>query len=323
MLNGIFAFILILSAASVSGVAQQIPVPNDSRAPRVFLQSITEGGYLGIQMQEVTGENFARFGLREVRGVAVEKVSENSPAAQAGLRANDVIVRINGEEITGARKLTRLISEIAPDHQVRLTILRGGSEREITATLGKRDLSKLGGGFNLENLPSFPDFPREPFAPNAPLRGIAPNALVTRLQSGRLIGVGVSALTKQLGEYFGIADGKGLLINNVRENSPAAKAGLKAGDVIVEIDGKQIGESAQMFRSINEKKDGDVSLTIIRDRNRQTMRVMPEASKSETLNFNEHFERFPGSSEFPRFDSQTPLIRAEPLRHLLLDADIL
>lgn len=324
MLNKFFALIFISSAASVSGVAQQMPVPNDARAPRVFLQSISEGGYLGIQTQEVTKENFARFGLREVRGVAVEKVSENSPAAQAGLLANDVIVRVNNEEISGARKLTRLISETAPDHQVRLTILRGGSEREITATLGKRDLSKLGGNnFNFESFPSFPDFPREPLAPNAPFSGLAPNAIVTRIPTGRQIGVGVSELTKQLGEYFGVAAGKGLLINNVRENSPAAKAGLKAGDVIVEIDGKPIGESAEMIRALNEKKDGDVSLTIVRDRNRQTMRVTPEASKGEILNFNEQFERFPGNGEPLRLDSQMPLMRIAPPRRMPLDADIL
>ena len=94
--------------------------------------------------------------------------------------------------------------------------------------------------------------------------------------NSRQIGVGVGSLGKQLGEYFGVADGKGVLINSVRENSPAAKAGLRAGDVIVEVDGKPVAGSMELTRAISEKKEGDVNLTIVRNKNRQTIRVTPE-----------------------------------------------
>jgi C-terminal processing protease CtpA/Prc len=97
--------------------------------------------------------------------------------------------------------------------------------------------------------------------------------------STRQIGVGVSSLTKQLGDYFGVADGKGLLINSVNENSSAAKAGLKAGDVIVEVEGKAVGNIADLIRGLNEKKEGEVSLTVVRNRNRQTVKVTPEKMK--------------------------------------------
>ena len=87
--------------------------------PQTFAFSFdSEGSYLGIEMQEINKENFAKFGLAGVRGVAVVKVVENSPAAAAGIKNGDVIVRFNGEEIASARKLTRLVGEIDPDHQV-------------------------------------------------------------------------------------------------------------------------------------------------------------------------------------------------------------
>jgi serine protease Do len=95
--------------------------------------------------------------------------------------------------------------------------------------------------------------------------------------SSRQIGVSVSPLTKQLGDHFGVADGKGLLVSTVRENSPAAKAGLRAGDVIVEVNGKPVSADLDLINALSEKSEGDISLTVVRDRQRRTMSVTPEA----------------------------------------------
>jgi serine protease Do len=279
----------LVSALASAAVIAQTPAPSPAQ-PRTDnwtqLFSTGSGGYLGVQTVDVTKDNFSKFGLREVRGVAVEKVVENSPAAQAGLQDNDVIVRFNGEEITSVRKLTRLISEVAPDHRARITVLRGGSEREVTATLGRRQGTALTSGTFRTTVPAVPRAPSVPRV-YAPPGGTVVTPEVYRdffSLPGRQIGVGVSTLTKQLGDHFGVADGKGLLINNVRENSAAAKAGLRAGDVIVEVEGKAVGTMGELTRAINEKKEGDVSLTIIRNRNRQTIRVTPErAAEGENI----------------------------------------
>jgi C-terminal processing protease CtpA/Prc len=108
-----------------------------------------------------------------------------------------------------------------------------------------------------------------------------------------------------------VASGKGLLINNVRENSPAAKAGLKAGDVIVEVEGKSVASNLDLIRAIGEKKEGDVNLTIIRDKNRQTVRVTPEAVKSGTFNFNENFPKLEGFVKPLQF---APAVPSAPLK---------
>lgn len=101
--------------------------------------------------------------------------------------------------------------------------------------------------------------------------------------NGRQIGVGVTDLTKQLAQHFGVEDG--LMINEVRKNSPAAKAGLKAGDIIVEANGKAVKSQFDLMREVSSKKEGDVQLTFVRDGKRQTVSITPEVSKGSGFVF--------------------------------------
>ena len=273
-----------------------------------------DGSYLGVQTEEVTKDNFAKYGLREVRGVAVEKVVEGSPAEKAGIQNGDVIVRFNNEEVTSVRKLTRLLSEVAADHQGKVTVVRSGSEREITATLGKRPAPKFDEGSFSMNVPPVP-FPQGEFPPMPKMErmpraealppGAPDQPFVWQMRSGRRVGVGVTPLTKQLSEYFGVTSG--VMINDVRADSPAAKAGLKAGDIIVEVEGKEVKGEGDVIRAIGEKKEGDVGLTIVRQGNRQTIRVTPEKMDGD---FNMMFESpvAPGAPIGPeQFKFDTPI----------------
>jgi membrane-associated protease RseP (regulator of RpoE activity) len=130
--------------------------------------------------------------------------------------------------------------------------------------------------------------------------------------------VGVTPLTKQLSDHFGVTSGA--LINNVREDSPAARAGLKAGDVIVEVDGKAVKGEWDLIRAIGEKKDGDVSLTIVRAGERQTIRVAPEEGKDRFDSFFE-YRSMPSPPDSPtvpevfRFERSLP-IAPVPLNHM-------
>ena len=283
-ISNLFA-LFVFCGFVITVVVAQDP-PKTPKAPFEAFEFFADGGsYLGVQTQEVTKENFGKFGLSGVRGVAVEKVLDDSPAKQAGLQDGDVIVRFNGEEVTSYRKLTRLISETAPDHQAKLTVVRGGSEREMTVTLGKRPAPKFEmGNFEIAT-PGVRvgEIPTERMNDFFVWEGGKDGNFVWG--STRQIGVGVSSFTKQLGEYFGVSDGKGILINNVTENSPAAKAGLKAGDVIVEVEGKAVNSTMELIRGIAEKKEGEVTLTILRNRNRQTVKVTPEKMKEGEMPF--------------------------------------
>lgn len=280
----------MLALLSVLGVSAQTPEP-PAPIERSFSFSFdSNSGYLGMQIADVTKENYGRFGLREVRGVAVEKVVENSPAAAAGLRDGDVIVRFNGDEITSARKLTRLVSEVAPDHQVRITVLRGGTEQELTATVGKAPIPKFdagnftftpGGKLDLKDL--FKDLPQMKDLPQGDMPRVFEfpegkfDSFVWRSGNSRQIGVGVYPMTRQLSDRHGVDSGA--LVNDVRADSPAERAGLKAGDIILEVNGKPVKGDLDIMRAVNEKNEGDVTLTILRDRSRQTVNVTPEAAK--------------------------------------------
>jgi serine protease Do len=234
--------------------------------------------FLGIYPEEVNNGNMKQYGMSAPRGVAVGRVIEGSPAERAGLRKDDVILRFNGEEVTSARKLNRLISEVAPEHTARLTISRGGTEQEINVTLSRRedfprsfgmtpragDLDRL--GQDLEGLRNMPEINGNDFS------------LV--FGASRRIGVGVSPLTKQLADYFGVTDGRGVLVTSVSENGPARKAGLKAGDVITAVEGNRIEKVSDLLRELNRKDAGEVTLTVIRDKSQRTFKVAPERGQA-------------------------------------------
>jgi S1-C subfamily serine protease len=197
----------------------------------------------------------------------------------------------------------RLIGEVAPDHTVTLTVVRNGGEMEIPVTMGERKSPVLfSGDFNdaplaplppnvvIPNLPSAPSAPFPPTAPRVrvmPRTGSVPDSFeIFGFYSGRTIGVGVTGLTPQLGEYFGVREGKGLLVNSVSKDSPAERAGLKAGDVIVEVDGKPVLRQMDLVKAFGDEKKGDVVITIVRNKNRQSLTVSPEARKSGNSRFN-------------------------------------
>ncbi|HEX2268940.1 MAG TPA: PDZ domain-containing protein [Pyrinomonadaceae bacterium] len=95
------------------------------------------------------------------------------------------------------------------------------------------------------------------------------------LSNSRRIGVSTMQLNKQLADYFGVAGGKGVLVTSVTEDGPAAKAGVKAGDVITAIDGEAVDSPGDLSRVIGRKKEGSVTLTVIRNKSQQTIQVTP------------------------------------------------
>src|SRR2546421_12425709 len=100
--------------------------------------------------------------------------------------------------------------------------------------------------------------------------------------ANRRIGVSTQSLSKQLADYFGVKDG-GVLITSVSDNSPASKAGLRAGDVITAIDGEKVTSPGDITRGLGKKETGDVSLTIVRDRNTRTVTLTPEKNPDSNL----------------------------------------
>ena len=245
---------------------------------------VGDGAFLGVGTEDISKENMARYGMREVRGVGVTEVAKDSPAEKAGLRKDDVILRFEGESVTSVRKLTRLVNESSADQNVRLTISRGGSEQELSATLSKRKMDAIFSGsmpriLRGDNEDGVRVFPNGNWPPSI---GGGDVPLVWTLGANRRIGVSTQSLSKQLADYFGVKDG-GVLITSVSDNSPAAKAGLKAGDVITAIDGEKVTSPGDITQVLGKKETGDVSLTVVRDKNTRTVTVTPEKNPNQDL----------------------------------------
>ncbi len=291
--------VISLSLTTAIALAQQPatpPAPPEPAMPgQPFGQSfsffVQGGSFLGVYAEDINSENMGRYGLREARGTGITNVVKDSPAEKAGLKKDDVILRFDGESVTSARKLTRLVSEVAPDHRVSLTISRAGSEQEVAVTIGKRkdssDAMNKFQGLNelhgLEGLGDLKDFEglKGLSAPGARIwkwEGTEPggDGFMLAFSNNRRIGVSTTSLTKQLADYFGVADGKGVLVTSVVEDGAAAKAGVRAGDVIVALDGEKVEDAGDLARAINRKKEGDVTLTIIRNKSQRTITVTPK-----------------------------------------------
>src|SRR5215217_2919141 len=279
----LLAIIASITLAAGMALAQQPappPSPPDEPMDQTFSILIDGGGFLGIYAENISRENMGRYHMNQVRGVGVTQVIKGSPAEKAGLRKDEVILRIEGENVSSVRKLNRLVSEMAPDQSVRVNFSRGGSEQEVTATIGKRNNQSFAGDllpggsrvwkFEGPDLKNF-KWEGQPFD-----RGdLANPGDLFFMNNSRRIGVSTMSLSKQLADYFGIADGKGVLVTSVTDDGPAAKAGVRAGDVITAVDGEAVDSPGDISRVINRKKDGDVTLTIIRNKSQQTIRVTP------------------------------------------------
>jgi serine protease Do len=289
-----FSLLLTLGAAANVLAQQTAPVaptspatpkaPKAPEAPQAFSFFFEGGSFLGVYTEDINQENMSRYGLqREPRGVGITKVVEGSPAERAGLRVGDVMLRFDNEAVTSVRKLNRLISEVAPEHAARLTISRGNDEKDLTVTLGKR--GDFNAAYNLpgqrwEDLDKLRDFKFDD--KNFKLDDNQNNFSFV-FGNNRRIGVATTQLTKQLADYFGIAGGKGLLITSVREDSPAARAGLRAGDVITEADGQPVATVADLMRAISHRDEGEMTLDITRDKSQRTIRLTPERGKDSNL----------------------------------------
>jgi serine protease Do len=223
-------------------------------------------GWLGVSVQDLDEDLKEALELKSTEGVLVNEVVEDSPAEEAGIKKKDVIIKYKGKKITDAGELTTWVLETKPGEEVRLEIVRGGKKKEPTVTIGT-----LPENYSLLNSEDW-DFT------------LGPRSFQFGGKRGYL-GVGLDGLTEQLGSYFGVQDGGGALITEVEEGSPAEKAGLKAGDVIVKIDDQEVEDPGDVIEVVADKKEGDkVAVEVLRDKEKKSFTV-EVAERESTLGY--------------------------------------
>jgi len=234
---------------------------------------IGPGSFLGVNVAEVDGDRARELKLKEERGVEIKKVEAGSPAEKAGLKESDVVLEYNGQRVEGTESFIRMVRETPVSRTAKLLISREGSTQTLTATIGQRKDAPFSRGFSLA-MPPVPPVPPMPPMPHIDV----PRSVMT-VRTPR-VGLETESLSGQLADFFGVKEG--VLVRAVDKDSPAEKAGFKAGDVILRVDGHQVNRPRDVsdeFRNSWEKKT--VSVVVVRNKKEMTLNVeLPERSES-------------------------------------------
>ena len=250
---------LCLALLAVSAARAQVMafLPDDALAPVAG-----QGSFLGVGVVEIAHASSQALKLKEDRGVEITRVEQNSPAQKAGLQVGDVVLSFGGQSVIGIEQFARLVRETPAGREVTIEISRDGRISSLPVTIGTlraRAVAPLPlQGMQMVR-PEFFGFIGAPDVPRAFMSWGNPT-----------IGVECEGIDGQFAEFFGVKEG--VLVRSVRDSSPAAKAGIKAGDVITRVEGKAISAPREITAVLREKKPG-TAMTVQLVRNRKDMTV--------------------------------------------------
>jgi predicted metalloprotease with PDZ domain len=257
LLIGFFSFAAVVGGLSYAAFAQGKAV-SEAAAKSGDEAKKECCAYVGIYMDDLTQQMKEELRYPHENGVVITGVENGSPAEKAGLAKNDIVYLFDGRPVENASQIAERVKAQKPGDRVVLVVYRDGDRKKIAVTLGKRETpTVISGNFgvNTEQL-------------NKAMREADKTALNLYRESfmtrGRL-GMALHDLNEGLAGYFGVKKDQGVLVLDVQAGSPAEIAGVKAGDVIVALDGKSI-TSVQDFRdTISDLAEGDtVSVEVVR-----------------------------------------------------------
>jgi serine protease Do len=254
----------------------------------VYMEGAEGGSWLGVETREVSSEKAKDLKLPSERGVVLERIVPDSPAAKAGLKENDVVTEINGQRVEGVTQFRRIIREIPAGRSAQLTIWRDGRAQTLNVTLGKAEdrhseWMKAAPGTFAFRVPEIPDTVEIPNIPEMDWGGMLFPGMRPRL------GIDAEDLSGQLGAFFGAPDGEGVLVREVNPGSPAEKAGVKAGDVITKIDDERIRSIGDLHAKLAAKRDDKtVKLGVLRNRSEINLTVELPAPAPKTKRMVSH-----------------------------------
>jgi len=210
------------------------------------------GAFLGVQMQELTDELRDGLDIKVEKGILINEVIDDSPADEAGLHDGDVIVAFNGKDVESPRQLRDLIAERKSGDTVKIDVIRDDREKSFDVTIGEW--------------------------PNDGMAFVAPHSfdidvpgIVADFHPRRL-GVQVSELNEDLASYFGVKKDGGLLVLSVSDESTAAEAGVKSGDVITKVGDEDVTSTKDIRSALSDMDEGDkVAIEVVRKKRKKSL----------------------------------------------------
>jgi hypothetical protein len=231
----------------------------------------------------VGDDRVAALKLKDARGVEVVALDHDGPAAKVGFREHDVILQMNGQDVASEEQLRRMLRETPAGRKADFVLSRDGQAVNVQVVLGEHphmeqaglpDLQDLNANLaemknNLGNI-AIPDG-AEVMSDNMDLfngSDVPPGKLFF---FGNPSGAQVESMGPQLAKFFGAKDGVGVLVKEVMPDTPAAKAGLKAGDVVVRVNGAAIANHTAWDRVLRDSRGKSVAVEILRDKRPQKL----------------------------------------------------
>ncbi|MBS1802733.1 MAG: PDZ domain-containing protein [Acidobacteria bacterium] len=254
-------------------------------------------GYLGVLVGDIDNDSASKLKLKDVRGAVVTLIDHDAPAAQVGLRVNDVLLEVNGQAVEGAEAFGRLMREIPPGRKITLMVSRDGATQTMTVQLADRkkldtDIwNKLNSGSDISSPVTGLGILGSGAGGDAPLPGGFHMPFVGN--SSLKVGALVEPLTAQMADYLGV--GNGLMVKQVARKSQAAAAGMKAFDIILKVGTDNIATVSDWDRAMRANQGKTVAVTILRDKRQQTVNLLVDSKKKGEVEFDGVF----GDEESP------------------------
>ena len=277
--------VLVLGAGMVAvprgAGAQALPLVELLQgASPLLLHTSSSQGYLGVDLADVDQDKAQALKLKEVRGAIITLIDHDAPAGQIGLKVNDVVLQLNGQDVEGAEQLRRMLKEIPAGRKVSLEFSRDGNIQTTSVELADRRVmehdvwNKLGNDGDV-----FAQSPGMGVLAGGGDSGLPGMFHMPIFGSTLNVGALVEPLTGQMAEYLGIPSG--LMVKQVAHKSDAATAGLKAFDVILKVGADPVTTMSDWDRALRANQGKPVQVTILRDRKQQTLTLQVD-SKHKT-----------------------------------------
>lgn len=275
-LLAISLFTLVVSLTT-SAQPKQLDYDNTSESWSWEYNSEEGSGssFLGVDIADVTAERLAELKLKEEHGAEIIMVDQDAPAGKAGIHEHDVIVSLNGTAIDSAAQLRRMIKETPPGRVITLGISRDGQSLTIKVQLADRRKS-------MAWQPKMPDMPKMPEMPTMPDFDFPVSVVV--VHSSARSGLMVENITNQLGDFFGVKDGKGVLVRSVEKGSRGEKAGFRAGDVVIKVNDQPVHDTSDFTHALRSTSGNTAAVTVMRDKREQNLTLtLPDKRDSGSL----------------------------------------
>jgi serine protease Do len=277
----LLAMLLLPFLAATTYAGKQVAFDSES-GDSWGVDAFGGGSYLGVDTRDVTRDRLGDLKLKEERGVEVTMVDQDAPAGKAGIKEHDVILNVNGTDLQSVEQLRRMIHEIPPGRTVTLGVSRDGQPMTVKVELADRKKA-----FFYSSGPEGKEFkfkmPEVSIPPIPPIDVDIPASIVvvhTSVRSGLMM----ENLTPQLGDYFGVKDGHGVLVRSVEKGSRAEKAGFRAGDVIIRVNGETITDAGDFSHAVRSRSESTATVGIVRDKKEQTLTLsLPERNHSHAI----------------------------------------